>query len=298
MLKPPQLNKGDKVAIIATARKVALADLQPAKQLLESWGFQPVIGTSIGLEQNQFAGSDQVRAADLQAQINNPEIKAIWCAKGGYGSVRILDLVDFSLLLTQPKWLIGYSDVTAIHAHLTRLGIMSMHGQMAVGVDQKSAESIRSLEQLLKGKELTYTFKPSYFNRKGKATGKLIGGNLSVIYSLCGSNSALITENSILVLEDLDEYLYHIDRMMQNLKRNGYFNQLNALIIGGMTEMNDNSIPFGQSAEEIITETIAEFNFPVCFNFPCGHIINNQTFIHGHLVSVEVTESASKISYL
>lgn len=297
MINPPPLKPKDQIAIIATARKISLDELQQAIKHIEDWGYQAVIGSSIGKEDHQFAGSDNDRAEDLQSQINNPNIKAIWCARGGYGSVRILEKVDFSVLKTNLKWLIGYSDVTAIHAHLARLGIMSVHGQMALDVETRTEKSRESIRAILLDDLPNYTAKQSQFNRNGKASGKLIGGNLSVVYSLCGSPSALQPKGAVLFLEDLDEYLYHLDRMMQNLKRNGYFDHLKALVVGGMTDMNDNTIPFGKSAEAIIADTVAEFNFPVMFNFPSGHLEDNQAFIHGHQVTVEVTNQGGKLTY-
>lgn len=294
---PPALQKGDQVAIIATARKVQRNELEPAINLLKSWGLKAVIGNSVGLENHQFAGTDQERAADLQSQINNPNIKAIWCAKGGYGSVRILDLVDFTPLLKQPKWLIGYSDVTAIHSELQKKGLCSLHAQMCLGFDDKTKETMTSLKSLLFGEKVKYETQSHAFNRFGKAEGQLVGGNLSVIYSLCGSDSAIDPDNAILLIEDLDEYLYHIDRMMQNMKRNGYFEKLNGVIVGGMTDMSDNIIPFGKTAEEIISETLQVYDFPVLFGFPAGHIPDNRALILGQKVTLGVNEKGGELLY-
>ena len=295
---PDYLSKNDKVAIIATARKANKEDLKPAIELLNKWGLQAVIGSSIGLKEHQFAGSDEQRAKDLQQQLNDPEIKAIWCAKGGYGTVRILDLIDFSVFKKNPKWIIGYSDVTALHSHINNFNIASLHAQMCLGVETKSEASRETLKKVLFGEELNYQFPSSKLNKTGTAEGELVGGNLSVLYSLCGSNSAINTEGKILFLEDLDEYLYHIDRMMQNLKRNGMLEHLAGLVIGGMSDMNDNTIPFGKTAEEIIAETVAEYDYPIAFNFPAGHLEDNQALILGKKVKLEVTETGSLLSYL
>ncbi|MBB4118277.1 muramoyltetrapeptide carboxypeptidase [Mesonia hippocampi] len=294
---PQKLKKGDQVAIISTARKVNAIDLAPAIAVLKKWELTPVIGSSIGLTENQFAGSDKERAKDLQQQLNNPEIKAIWCAKGGYGSVRILDLVDFSALQQAPKWIIGYSDVTALHAHLHLQGIASLHAQMCIDVETKSKASRETLKDILFGEKPHYNFPYAAFNKIGTAKGTLIGGNLSVLYSLCGSNSAVNTKGKILFLEDLDEYLYHIDRMMQNLKRNGMLENLAGLIVGGMTDMNDNTIPFGKTATEIILSSISEYSFPVAFNFPAGHIWDNQALILGTEATLKVTSKQSRLTY-
>lgn len=294
---PKKLQKNDKVAIIATARKVSKQELEPAIKLLKSWNLVPVIGSSIGLEENQFAGKDEERAADLQQQLDNPEIKAIWCAKGGYGTVRILDLIDFSHFLKNPKWLIGYSDVTALHNHLHSLGVASLHAQMCLGIETKSQSSQDTLRKALFGEVLDYHFPSCKFNRNGNAKGALVGGNLSVLYSLIGSKTDLNLSGKILFLEDIDEYLYHIDRMLQNLKRNGWFEEINGLIIGGMSDMNDNAIPFGKTAKEIVAETIAEYDFPVAFNFPAGHIEDNQALLLGKKVDLQVKTNGSDLEY-
>ena len=298
MKMPRTLKPNDKIAIVATARKASKEDLKPAIELLKKWGLQPVIGSSIGLEDHQFAGSDEQRAKDLQQQLNDPEIKAIWCAKGGYGTVRILDFIDFSAFKKNPKWIIGYSDVTALHSHISNFGIASLHAQMCLGVEYKSEASRETLKKVLFGEELNYQFPSSKLNKTRTAEGELVGGNLSVLYSLCGSNSAINTQGKILFLEDLDEYLYHIDRMMQNLKRNGMLEHLSGLVIGGMSDMNDNTIPFGKTAEEIIAETVAEYDYPIAFNFPAGHIEDNQALILGKKVKLEVTKTGSLLSYL
>lgn len=298
MKMPRTLKPNDKVAIIATARKANKEDLKLAIELLEKWKLQPVVGSSIGLEEHQFAGSDEQRAQDLQQQLNDPEIKAIWCAKGGYGTVRILDSIDFSAFKKNPKWIIGYSDVTALHSHINNFEIATLHAQMCLGVETKSEASRETLRKILFGEELDYQFPSSRLNKAGAAEGELVGGNLSVLYSLCGSNSAINTQGKILFLEDLDEYLYHIDRMMQNLKRSGMLEHLAGIVIGGMSDMNDNTIPFGKTAEEIIAETVAEYDYPIAFNFPAGHIEDNQALIFGRDVELKVTDQGSKMNYL
>ena len=195
------LSKNDKVAIIATARKANKEDLKPAIELLNKWGLQAVIGSSIGLKEHQFAGSDEQRAQDFQQQLNDPEIKAIWCAKGGYGTVRILDRIDFSVFKKNPKWVIGYSDVTALHSHINNFEITSLHAQMCLGVATKSEASRETLRKILFGEELDYQFPFSKLNKTGTVEGELVGGNLSVLYSLCGSNSFINTKGKILFLK-------------------------------------------------------------------------------------------------
>ncbi|MDT0295220.1 LD-carboxypeptidase [Mesonia ostreae] len=294
---PAKLTKHDQIAIVATARKVTLEELQPAISLLKSWGLTPVIGSSIGLQENQFAGNDEERAEDLQQQLDNPNIKAIWCAKGGYGTVRILDTLDFTAFKKNPKWIIGYSDVTALHSQVHKKGVASIHGPIALGIDQKSQEVRNFLKKTLFGEDIAYKMNAHVLNQKGEAEGELVGGNLSVLFSLIGSESDLDLKGKILFLEDLDEYLYHIDRMMQNLKRNGWFDQISGLIIGGLNDMNDNAIPFGKTAKEIIAETAGEYDFPVAFNFPAGHIEDNQALILGRKVRLQVEAKESHVSY-
>jgi len=298
MILPPSLHPGDQVAIIATARSIAEGDLQPAIQLLKSWRLVPVLGESISLQEHQFAGTDKERATDLQNQINDRKIKAIWCAKGGYGSIRILDLVDFSSLKTQPKWLIGYSDVTAIHLHLQSLGIASLHAQMASAIETRSVLTSEELKHVLFGKKLQVEYASQHPNQiTGEVKGELIGGNLSVLYSAIGSHSLPNFENKILFLEDLDEYLYHIDRMMQNLKRSGLLSKISGLIVGGMTDMNDNSTPFGKTAEDIIYEVVKDLSIPVAFHFPAGHLETNLPLIFGETAHLSVTSERVQLTY-
>jgi muramoyltetrapeptide carboxypeptidase len=298
MIQPPPLEKGDKVALIATARSISKKDLQPAISLLKSWDLQPVLGSSIGLQAHQFAGSDEERAADLQEQINNPSIKAIWCAKGGYGSIRILDLVDFSILKSTPKWLIGYSDVTAIHLHLQSIGIASLHAQMASAIETRSTSTSEELKTVVFGEKHQIQYASRHSNQvNGKVKGEVIGGNLSVLYSAIGSHSMPSFKNKILFLEDLDEYLYHIDRMMQNLKRSGLLSEISGLIVGGMTAMNDNETPFGKTAEEIIFEVVKDLNIPVAFNFPAGHVETNLPLIFGKIAHLDVTSNQVTLTY-
>ncbi|MFO7744372.1 MAG: LD-carboxypeptidase, partial [Psychroflexus sp.] len=201
MIQPPQLQKGDKIAIVATARFITKKDLQPAVEVLKTWGLIPVLGTSVGLVDHQFAGSDFERAEDFQNQINDPDIKAIWFAKGGYGSIRLLDLVDFSKLKTQPKWLIGYSDVTAIHLHLQSLGIASLHAQMASAIETRSASTSDELKKALFGKKLHIEYASRHPNQvSGEVKAEVLGGNLSVLYSVIGSQSMPSFKNKILFI--------------------------------------------------------------------------------------------------
>lgn len=297
MITPPYLQKGDTVAILATARKHIVKSMQPTIDLLESWGLHVVIGKSIGLEENQLAGNDEQRAADLQEQLNNPNIKAIWCARGGYGTVRVVDLIDFTQFKKSPKWLVGFSDVTVLHNHLNTMGYKSIHGIMPISLAKASKEAIESLRLSLFGQPLQYAIDPHPMNRLGKATGQLVGGNLSILYSVLGSPSAIDCTDKILYIEDLDEYLYHIDRMMMNLKRNGCLESLKGIIVGSMTDMKDNDIPWGKNALEIVQDVTKQYNIPVIFNFPAGHIHDNRALILGNNVTIEVTENCSTVVF-
>ena len=297
MITPPYLQKGDTVAILATARKHIVKSMQPTIDLLESWGLNVVIGKSIGLDENQLAGSDEERAADLQEQLNNPNIKAIWCARGGYGTVRVVDLIDFTAFKKSPKWLVGFSDVTVLHNHLNTMGYKSIHGIMPISLAKASPEAIESLRLSLFGQPLQYAIDPHPMNRLGKATGELVGGNLSILYSVLGSPSAIDCTDKILYIEDLDEYLYHIDRMMMNLKRNGCLESIKGIIVGSMTDMKDNDIPWGKNALEIVQDVTKQYNIPVIFNFPAGHIHDNRALILGNNVTLEVTENCSTVVF-
>ena len=298
MVSPSFLNRGDIVGIVSTARKISEEEIQPALQILENWGLKFVLGKTIGAAENQFAGSDDLRAADFQKMLDDPEIKAIWCARGGYGTVRMIDALDFSAFKNNPKWIIGYSDVTALHSHIHNFGIETFHAQILQNLENKSAETSASIKEILFGNNYKIeVVSKGKLNRLGSARGQLVGGNLSLLYSLCGSNSAINTNGKILFMEDLDEYLYHIDRMMMNLKRNGMLKNLAGLIVGGMTEMHDSKIPFGKTAEEIIFDAVSEYNYPVCFNFPAGHITDNRALILGREIELNVQSSTINIRF-
>ena len=297
MITPEFLQKGDTVAILATARKIDLINLQPAVKLLESWGLHVVIGKTIGKSENQLAGPDWQRATDFQEMLDNPKIKAIWAAKGGYGTVRIVDRIDFTNFKKKPKWIVGFSDVTVLHSHINNMGIETLHASMAVSAKTATPQAIESLRKSLFGEKIEYRIPAAPFNKKGKATGEIVGGNLSVLYSILGSKSEVDYKGKILFIEDLDEYLYHIDRMMMNLKRNGYFDGLKALVVGGMTEMNDNDIPWGKNAIEIIQDVLKDYKFPIIYNFPAGHIKDNRALILGKTVTVEATEKDATMKF-
>jgi muramoyltetrapeptide carboxypeptidase len=297
MITPPYLQKGDTVALVATARKNVEDNLKPTIDLLKSWGIEAVIGSTIGLDTNQLAGTDEQRAADFQHQLDNPNIKAIWCVRGGYGTVRMIDLLDFTKFKRHPKWIIGFSDVTVLHNHLNTMGYKSIHGVMPISVPRATPDAIASMKMALFGDSISYSNPPDPMNRFGKATGELVGGNLSILYSLLGSKSAIDCKDKILFIEDLDEYLYHIDRMMVNLKRNGCIENLKGIVIGSMTKMKDNDIPWGKNALEIVDDVTKKYNIPVIFNFPAGHIQDNRALVMGSTVTIEVNASGSTVVF-
>lgn len=291
MITPKNLKSGDKIGIIAPARKIEMCEIEASINVFKRWGLKVKLGKNIFTQRNQFAGTDAQRAEDFQYMLDNPEIKAIICARGGYGTIKLLPLLDFTHFLRNPKWIVGYSDITALHAHLNQnLEVKSIHGTMPLNFpkDGSENETIKTLKNSLWGEMNAYEFKSHQYNRLGKVEGELIGGNLSVLYSISGTKYDIKTDGKILVLEDLDEYLYHVDRMMMNLKFGGKLNNLKGLIVGGMTDMNDNSIPFGKTAYEIVCEAIKEYDFPVCFNFPVGHIDNNYALKLGAKAKLEI----------
>ena len=297
MIRPNYLKEGATVAIVSTARRISKKELIPAITILKKRGLKVVLGTSIGAEDHQFAGNDELRTSDFQTMLDHPEIDAIWCSRGGYGTVRIIDQLDFSNFKNHPKWIIGYSDITVLHAHLHQLGIETLHAQMPLFIETKSDVTINSIKETLFGEKYEIIIPSEKNNINGIASGQLIGGNLSILYSLCGSPSALNTKGKILFIEDLDEYLYHIDRMLQNLLRNDYFEGLEGLIVGGMTQMHDNDIPFGKNAEEMILDICSEYDFPIAFDFPAGHLKDNRALILGRKADLMVNKNGVTLSF-
>lgn len=297
MISPPHLKKGDTIAIVATARKNITDNLKPAIDLAKSWGLEVVIGNTIGLDNNQLAGTDEQRADDFQKMIDNPNIKAIWCARGGYGTIRMVDLIDFSKFKQNPKWIIGFSDVTVLHSHLNHLGFETIHGIMPVNIEKASPIIEETLRKALFGENVVYQVPFEKENKAGKAEGELVGGNLSILYSLMGSESQVDCKGKILFIEDLDEYLYHIDRMMMGLKRCGCLESLNGMVVGSFTKMKDNDIPWGKTAYQIIADVTRKYNFPIVYNFPAGHIHNNSTLILGKKVTLEVNDNETILKF-
>jgi len=291
MIIPPKLKKGDKVGIISTARKISRLEIKQAISILTQWDLEIVFGKYLFCEDNQFSGTNQQRTEDLQSMLDNSSIRLILCARGGYGTVQIIDNINFNNFKKQSKWIVGYSDITVLHSHLNNLRVSSIHATMPINFHSNTRKSLQSLYNTLFCNGNTIKISSNKFNRCGQAKGELVGGNLSIIYSLLGSSSDIDTKNKILFIEDLDEYLYHIDRMIINIKRNNKFKNLKGLIVGGMKDMNDNIVPYGQNAIEIISHYTKDYDFPICFDFPSGHINNNMALILGVETTFEVSKS-------
>lgn len=292
MTTPPYLKKGDKIALVSPARKITPEELEPAIRLFTDWGLEVVQGEHLYASYKQYAGSDDQRRADMQRMLDDSSIRAIVSSRGGYGTVRIIDQLDFTRFSKNPKWIVGYSDVTVLHSHIHRhFNIETLHAIMPVNLKDKceSNRSLNSLKKALFGKELSYRIPSAPLNRKGTCKAPFVGGNLSILYSLTNTNSDISTNGKILFIEDLDEYLYHIDRMMMNLKRSGKLEGLAGLVVGAMTKMHDNAIPFEKTAQEIIAEAVEEYPYPVCFNFPAGHLDDNRALILGRESNLEVS---------
>lgn len=296
---PSFLKKGDKIGIVAPARSISKEELLSSFEIIRNNGYDIVYSDSLFAVKNQYAGSDKTRAKNLQHMLDDNDIKAIMFARGGYGSVRIIDKLDFSKFLEHPGWLVGYSDMTVFHNHINKnLDIQTLHASMPINFAENTDEALDSLFNVLMGKMPEYIFDKHPLNKKGSAEGILAGGNLSVLYSLLGSDSFPDLNGTVLFLEDIDEYLYHIDRMMMGFKRAGKLENIAGLLIGGMTNMNDNTIPFGKTAEEIIRETIDEYNYPVYFGFPAGHMADNKALVMGGKVNIETNNRACILRYL
>ena len=301
MIRPPFLKKGDTIGIAATARKISEAELMPAITKFREWGFQVLLSEALYAEDHQFAGTDQQRLSGFQKLLDNNTVKAIIIARGGYGTVRLIDEIDFTSFKKNPKWIIGYSDVTVLHSHIHQnFGIETIHATMPLNFPKNNNESIAlsSLYNALTNNNIEYIINRLSTEKTGETTGILTGGNLSLLYALSGTVSDIYTNGKILFLEDIDEYLYHIDRMILQLKRCGKLKNLAGLIVGGMTDMKDNQIPFGKNAYEIIADAVKEYDYPVCYGFPAGHIEDNRALILGRNVSLSVTEKNAIVRFL
>ena len=277
MKTPEYLKKGSKIALVAPARKISRDEIAAAVKWIEEKGFVAVYDDRLFAEYHQLAGDDDFRASVLQNYLDRDDIDAIFCVRGGYGTIRIVDKLDFTKFAKHPKWIVGYSDVTVLHAKMQQLGYQSIHGTMPINFEKNTEEALESLYNALTGKwNAVETFPETSLQDV-----QIVGGNLSVLYSMLGSDLFPETDGKILFIEDLDEYLYHIDRMMMALKRAGKLANLKALLVGAFSDMHDNTIPFGMTAKEIIFEKVKEYGYPVIWDVSAGHIDNNLALVLG-----------------
>lgn len=292
---PTYLQRGDSIVILAPAgglsnkRKI----IDKAKTLAEGWGLHVVYGAHLFKESGHFSASDTERAEDFQKALDDPSIKAIWAARGGYGTVRILDRLDFTAFKQRPKWVIGYSDITALHSHIHNLGIETMHAMMGTSFAEdpiQIVQTVSSFKKMLFGERTTYSLVSSKENREGHAKGQLVGGNLAILASVLGSKSQMNTTGKILFIEEIGEYKYSIDRMLQSLKRAGFFEKCTGLVVGDISNIKTNTTKWGSAIEQLILDAVAAYDFPVLFNFPAGHEPDNRALILGRSIDLSVTK--------
>ncbi len=303
MITPSPIKPGDRVGIVTPAGRIAGGAIDNAVDFFSSWGVDVVVSPGAYSGWNQFGGTDMQRASAFQDMLDDESIRAVICSRGGYGCARIIDLLDFSSFMMSPKWIVGYSDITVIHSHINRvLGVETIHGPMAAELSPEKTDPVsqRSMDLL---KEALFGTLPAYYmanhplSGSGRATGVITGGNLSVLYSILGSPSAPDISESILFIEEVGEYLYHLDRMMVAMKRSGLLASVGGLVVGGLTAMKDNEVPFGKTAEEIIAEAVADYDYPVIFGFPAGHQPENHPLILGREVTLSVGDKSGSITF-
>ena len=292
----PSLKKGDLIYITAPAKAIEKEYILFAKGFFEKQGFRVLISEHCLGAFNYFSGTDAERLADLQFGIDNPEVKAIFCARGGYGCIRIVDQIQWASMLREPKWLIGFSDITIFHQRLQRFELPSIHGTMPFNFEKNSPEALETLLKALMGEKYSISCANDKFNKLGTVQGKLVGGNLSILYSLLGTDDQIDYSDTILFIEDLAEHLYHIDRMLFAFEKAGVFNKIKGLIVGGMTDLQDTDTPFGQTIEEIILSHFKYRKIPIGFNFPSGHIPDNRSLVLGKIYELVINESETMLN--
>ncbi|MDR0941092.1 MAG: LD-carboxypeptidase [Bacteroidales bacterium] len=293
---PTFLQSGDIVAIVSPSGPIDVSYIDKGKEILESWGLQVWTAPHVCARHGVFAGTDEERSADMQAALNSQEIRAIFCSRGGYGAIRIVEQLDYTAFLQNPKWIIGFSDITVFHSKINTLSVASIHGAMPKNFETIHAESLQSLRNAIFGTRKNIEWQANNCNKLGCAQGRLVGGNLSVLYSIRGLSLEYDYRNAILFIEDLNEYVYHIDRMLQNLKLAGILSQLAGLIVGGMTNMKQGVDTYGMSIEQLITDTCKEYDFPIAFDFPSGHGAENEAFVIGQSYSLRIDKDKAKLS--
>ncbi|GGI56449.1 S66 peptidase family protein [Winogradskyella haliclonae] len=302
MIQPPYLKAGDTVAIVAPSGilKNREGEVQQAVLLLKKWGLHAVVGKHVFSKADHFAGTDEQRCEDFQNALDDPKISAIWCARGGYGTVRILDKLDFTKFKKKPKWLIGYSDITALHNQFHNQGFQSIHALMCVSLTKDLddiRETLNTFKSTIFGNPVDYTLEGSKYNKVGNTSGQLVGGNLTMLHTMLGSETSIDTSGKILFIEEIGEYKYHIDRMLQSLKRAGYFKDCKGLVVGDMSKMRKNTTLWGSSVEQLVLDALAEYDFPIAFNMPAGHEKDNRAMVFGKTIELEVTKEKSSVTY-
>ena len=297
---PPYLKKGDRIAITCPAGYMPKEKAQTCIETLQQWGFEVMVGKTLGSKsKNYFSGTDEQRLNELQAMLDDDRIKAILCGRGGYGVTRIIDQLDFTRFKKNPKWIIGFSDITVLHAHInSNFKITTLHAPMVAAFNKGENDFTTSLHKALLGKKAKYTAKAHPFNKLGVAKGELIGGNLSLITHLIGTKSAIKTKNKILFIEDIGELIYSTDRMLHQLKRSGNLTNLAGLIVGGFSAVKDTERPFGKKVEEVINDIVNEYDYPVCFHFPVSHDKENYALKIGGNYSLKITKATVLLSEL
>ncbi|RZK49016.1 MAG: LD-carboxypeptidase [Pedobacter sp.] len=296
--QPPSLKKGDKIAIVCPAKKLPKS-VDWAIKCLESWGLEVILGESFKGDFHQFAGTDELRTADLQRFLDDATVKAIFAARGGYGTIRIIDNLDFKYFQENPKWIIGFSDITVLLSHLwSAFGIKSIHGQMPYTFEESSIEALLGLKRTLFGESINVSYTSSFQNRPGVCEGTLIGGNLTLLLAVEGSVSAMDFDDTILFIEDVGEHEYAVDRMLRTLKRKGKLARLKGLIVGAFNGVDPEPIPFGQSFDQVVQDIVSEYSYPVCYNFPSGHIEDNRTMVVGAKIKLSIQENDVNLVYL
>lgn len=298
LIAPPFLKKGDKIAIIGLASKLAKEDIDQAVNILEKdWGLEVIIGESIGAVYHGFSGDDELRRRNFQEMLDNSAIKAIFSARGGYGSAKIIDNINWKNFKKSPKWVIGFSDITAVIGKINRLGYQAIHGPMPKTMT-KDEFSTNSLKNILFGEKTHYKVEStSSFNKQGKTKGQFVGGNLCLIANQIGTKSALNTTGKILFLEDIGEYYYSLDRMLVHLKRAGLLTHLAGLVVGQFSDCKEDAESFGKTIYEIVSELTAEYNYPICFDFPFGHECKNYPITMGQCGTLFVTDKDIEIEF-
>ena len=302
LIQPSYLKAGDTVAIVAPSGvlKNRIKEVKQAKTLLKSWGLHVIVGKHVFSQANHFAGTDDERCEDFQTALDDPKISAIWCARGGYGTVRILDKLDYTKFKQNPKWLIGYSDITALHNQVHNQGVQSIHAMMCTSLQDDLGtikETLSTFKDAIFGTPLSYTLEGSKYNKTGNTSAPIVGGNLTILHTMLGSKTSIDTSGKILFIEEIGEYKYHIDRMLQSLKRAGYFENCKGVIVGDITKLRKNTTLWGSSIEQLILDALSDYEFPIAFNMPAGHKKDNRAMILGKTIKLTVDSDRSTVVF-